>query len=61
MTLRGASCAHHRAVAAKLERTIVDRSATGLRVTALRVTVLDGTGAVLNLGRASMAIRSAGR
>jgi hypothetical protein len=27
---------------------------------ALPVTVLDGTGAVLNLGRASMAIRSAG-
>ena len=46
---------------AKLERNIVDRSATGLRVTALRVTVLDGTGAVLNLGRASLAIRSAGR
>jgi hypothetical protein len=46
---------------AKLERRIVDRSATGLRVTALRVTLLDGTGAVLNLGRASMAIRSTGR
>jgi hypothetical protein len=45
---------------AKLERRIVDRTSNGIKVTALRLTVLDGTGAVLNLGRASMAIRSAG-
>lgn len=42
---------------AKLERFVVDKSKNGLHVIALRVTLLDGTGAVYNLGQAQMLIR----
>ena len=42
---------------AKLERARVSRdSATGIKVIALRVTVLDGSGAVINLGEAALQI-----
>ena len=46
---------------AKLERSIVRRTETGIHVIALRVTLLDGSGAVLNLGEARLAIRRAAR
>lgn len=45
---------------AKLERELVTRYANGLFVTALRVTLLDGSGAVLNLGQARLQIRDSG-
>lgn len=41
----------------KLERHVVTRSASGIKVVALRVTLLDGTGAVVNLGEAELQIR----
>ncbi len=41
----------------KLERRVVTRTATGLRVVALRITLLDGSGAVVNLGEAQLQIR----
>jgi hypothetical protein len=41
---------------AKLERHLVSRSSTGLKVVALRITVLDGSGAVINLGEAQLQI-----
>ncbi|MDX6359105.1 MAG: hypothetical protein QOH37_2159 [Nocardioidaceae bacterium] len=41
---------------AKLERKIVTRSKTGIKVIALRVTLLDGSGAVINLGEAKLNI-----
>jgi hypothetical protein len=41
---------------AKLERHVVSRSATGIKVVALRLTVLDGSGAVINLGEAQLQI-----
>lgn len=37
---------------ARIEQNIVKRTRTTITVTALRITVLDGTGAVINLGRA---------
>ena len=46
---------------AKLERDIVDRSRNGISVTALRITLLDGSGAVLNLGVARLYIKPSGR
>ena len=45
----------------KLERRVVTRSATGLRVIALRITLLDGSGAVVNLGEARLQIRRLAR
>jgi hypothetical protein len=42
---------------AKLERKVVTRSKTGLKVVALRVTLLDGSGAVVDLGEAKLNIR----
>lgn len=42
---------------ARLERHLVTRTATGLRVVALRVTLLDGSGGVVDLGVARMEIR----
>ncbi len=45
---------------ARLQRHIVDRTANGISVTALRLTLLDGSGAVLNLGRANLTIRNSG-
>lgn len=44
---------------AKLERSIIRRSDTGIHVIALRVTLLDGSGAVLNLGEADFGLRRA--
>ncbi len=46
---------------AKLQRDIVDRSRNGISVTALRITLLDGSGAVLNLGVARLSIKPSGR
>jgi hypothetical protein len=42
---------------ARLERKVVTRSKTGLKVVALRVTLLDGSGAVVDLGEAKLNIR----
>jgi hypothetical protein len=42
---------------ARLERHVVSRSKTGLQVIALRMTLLDGSGAVIDLGEASMRVR----
>lgn len=41
----------------KLERRVVTRTATGVKVVALRITLLDGSGAVINLGEAQLQIR----
>jgi hypothetical protein len=41
----------------KLERKVVTRTRTGLRVVALRVTLLDGSGAVIDLGEANLRLR----
>jgi hypothetical protein len=41
----------------KLERHVVTRTATGIKVVALRVTLLDGSGAVVDLGEAQLQIR----
>jgi hypothetical protein len=41
---------------AKLEERVVHRTRTGLSVTALRITLLDGTGAVIDLGHAQLSI-----
>jgi hypothetical protein len=45
---------------AKLERNVKTKIPGGMKVTALRVTLLDGTGAVLNLGQAKLSIRKSG-
>ena len=45
---------------ARLENRIVTRQANGISVTALRITLLDGTAAVINLGQAKMQIRGSG-
>ena len=45
---------------ARLERHIVRRTPNGIQVTALRVTLLDGSGAVLDLGQARLTIRGSG-
>lgn len=42
---------------AKLERKVVTKSKTGIAVIALRVTLLDGSGAVINLGEAKLNIK----
>ena len=41
---------------AKLERKVVSKTKTGISVVALRITLLDGSGAVINLGEASLRI-----
>lgn len=41
----------------KLEARIVKRSSIGINVTAVRITMLDGSGAVINLGQARLYIR----
>jgi hypothetical protein len=41
---------------AKLERRIVTKSRTGLTVVSLRITLLDGSGAVIDLGEAALRI-----
>lgn len=45
---------------ARLERHIVTRTTNGIQVTALRVTLLDGSGAVLEFGQARLTIRGSG-
>ena len=45
---------------AKLERNVVTRSSTGIKVVALRITLLDGTGGVVDLGEAQLGIRGLG-
>jgi hypothetical protein len=45
---------------ARLERHLVEKYRNGLFVTALRVTLLDGSGAVVNLGQAKLTIRPSG-
>jgi hypothetical protein len=42
---------------AKLERRVVTRTPRGIRVIGLRITLLDGSGAVINLAEASLSIR----
>jgi hypothetical protein len=42
---------------AKLEPMVVDRLPSGLKVVALRITLLDGSGAVIDLGSAKTTIR----
>lgn len=44
----------------KLEAHIVERIKNGIKVTALRLTLLDGTGAVVNLGNTRMEIKPSG-
>jgi len=46
---------------ARLERRVVSRSRTGLTVVALRITLLDGSGAVIDLGEAQLQIRRLSR
>ena len=46
---------------AKIETRVVDRSKNGISVTSVRVTLLDGTGAVINLGQAELKILRSGR
>lgn len=46
---------------AKVEPRVVHKLAHGLSVTALRITLLDGTGAVVELGNASLQIRRPAR
>lgn len=46
---------------ARLERNIVKKIKSGLWVTSLRITLLDGSGAVYNLGETKLRIRSSGR
>ena len=45
---------------ARLQRGIVTRTTNGISVVALRVTLLDGSGAVIDLGQASLSIRDSG-
>ena len=46
---------------AKLERNVVDEDPSGIEVVALRVTLLDGSGAVIDLGEAKLGIKRAER
>ncbi|GAW51642.1 MULTISPECIES: choice-of-anchor P family protein [unclassified Nocardioides] len=43
---------------AKLERFITERTRNGISVIALRITLLDGSGSVIDLGQAKIAIRA---
>lgn len=45
---------------ARIETRLVQRYQTGIHVTAVRLTLLDGSGAVINLGEAKLRIRSSG-
>ena len=45
---------------AKLQRAVVTKSRTGISVVALRVSLLDGTGAVIDLGTAKLTIKRSG-
>lgn len=42
---------------AKIERFVTEKSRYGISIIALRITLLDGSGAVINLGQANMLIR----
>ena len=46
---------------AKLERNIVKNIKNGISVTALRITLLDGSGAVANLGEGKFYVKRADR
>ena len=46
---------------ARLERNIVKKIKNGLSVTALRITLLDGSGAVANLGEGKFYVKRADR
>ena len=46
---------------AKLQSKIVTQSPKGLKVVALRITLLDGSLAVIDLGSVSLGIKSAGK
>jgi hypothetical protein len=46
---------------AKLQSKIVERTRTGMKVVALRITLLDGSLAVIDLGSVNLGIKSAGR
>ncbi len=46
---------------AVLERNVVNKIHSGISVIALRITLLDGTGAVIKLGQAQLRIRKSGR
>ena len=45
---------------AKIEQHIVTKGKIGIKVVALRITLLDGTGAVIDLGSAQRAIKNSG-
>lgn len=45
---------------AKIETKLVEETRTGVKVTSVRVTLLDGSGAVIDLGQAELSIRRAG-
>ncbi|MEV7430895.1 choice-of-anchor P family protein [Nocardioides sp. NPDC092400] len=44
----------------RLEANVVDKTRLGIRVTAVRLTLLDGTGATVNLGNARLEIKPSG-
>jgi hypothetical protein len=46
---------------AKLQPKVVTKTRNGIKVVGLRITLLDGTGAVLELGQANLAIGASGR
>jgi len=46
---------------AKIQTRVVDKSPIGISVTSVRITMLDGTGAVINLGQAELKILRSGR
>lgn len=46
---------------AKIERSLSEMKPNGLAVTAVRITLLDGSGAVINLGQAQLKIKPSGR
>ena len=45
----------------KLEANVIDKTARGIDVVAVRITLLDGTGAVIDLGHAHLEIKPSGR
>lgn len=45
----------------KLEANVIDKTARGIDVVAVRITLLDGTGAVIDLGHAFLEIKPSGR
>lgn len=46
---------------ATIQTRVVDKSKNGIAVTSVRVTLLDGTGAVINLGQAELKVLRSGR